>query len=64
MANTTSGTYTFDKTFAIDDTIAEAYERISTRSSVSHLLPLSYVNAPVTTKKSQLVKSAYMPVSQ
>ena len=28
MANTTSGSYTFDKTFAIDDTIAEAYERI------------------------------------
>ena len=28
MANTTSGTYTFDKTFAIDEIIEEAYERI------------------------------------
>ena len=28
MANTTSGTVTFDKTFAVDDLIAEAYERI------------------------------------
>src|SRR6056300_485690 len=28
MANTTSGTYTFDKTFSIDEIIEEAYERI------------------------------------
>jgi hypothetical protein len=28
MANTTSGTTTFDKTFAVDDLITEAYERI------------------------------------
>ena len=28
MANTTSGTTTFDKTFAIDEIIEEAYERI------------------------------------
>jgi hypothetical protein len=28
MANTTSGTYTFDKTFAIDEIIEDAYERI------------------------------------
>ena len=28
MANTTSGTVTFDKTFAVDDIIQEAYERI------------------------------------
>jgi hypothetical protein len=28
MANTTSGTYTFDKSFAIDEIIEEAYERI------------------------------------
>ena len=32
MANTTSGTVTFDKTFAVDDTIAEAYERIGLQS--------------------------------
>ena len=28
MANTTSGTYIFDKNYAIDDVIMEAYERI------------------------------------
>ena len=28
MANTTSGTVTFDKTFAVDEIIAGAYERI------------------------------------
>ena len=28
MANTTSGTTTFDKTYAIDDIIMDAYERI------------------------------------
>jgi len=28
MANTTSATVTFDKTFAVDDLITEAYERI------------------------------------
>ena len=32
MANTTSGTVTFDKTFAVDDTISEAYERIGLQS--------------------------------
>jgi len=38
MANATSGTYTFDKTFAIDDTIAEAYERIGLVGSSGHQL--------------------------
>jgi len=28
MANTTSGTYVFDKNFAIDEIVEEAYERI------------------------------------
>jgi hypothetical protein len=28
MANTTSGTYVFDKNFSIDEVIEEAYERI------------------------------------
>ena len=28
MANTTSGTTTFDKTFAIDDIIEEAFDRL------------------------------------
>ena len=31
MANTTSGSYTFDKTFAVDDIIAEAYERVGSQ---------------------------------
>ena len=31
MANTTSGTVTFDKGFAVDDIIAEAYERIGSQ---------------------------------
>jgi len=38
MANTTSGSYTFDKTFAIDDIIAEAYERIGLVGSAGHQL--------------------------
>jgi hypothetical protein len=33
MANTTSGTVTFDKTFAVDDIIAEAYEYTFYRAS-------------------------------
>ena len=32
MANTTSATVTFDKTFAVDEIIAEAYERIGLQS--------------------------------
>jgi len=32
MANTTSGTVTFDKTFAVDEIIEEAYERIGLQS--------------------------------
>jgi hypothetical protein len=38
MANTTSGSYTFDKTFAIDDIIAEAYERIGLVGTILTLL--------------------------
>ena len=38
MANTTSGAYTFDKTFAVDDIIAEAYERIGLVGSAGHQL--------------------------
>ena len=38
MANVTSGSYTFDKTFAIDDIIAEAYERIGLVGSAGHQL--------------------------
>ena len=38
MANTTSGSYTFDKNFAIDETIAEAYERIGLVGSAGHQL--------------------------
>jgi hypothetical protein len=36
MANTTSGSYTFEKNFAIDDIIAEAYERIGLVGSAGH----------------------------
>ena len=32
MANTTSGTVSFDKTFAVDEIIEEAYERIGLQS--------------------------------
>ena len=32
MANTTSGTVTFDKTFAIDEIIEEAFERIGLKN--------------------------------
>jgi hypothetical protein len=32
MANTTSGTYVFDKNFSIDDVIEEAYERLGIQS--------------------------------
>ena len=38
MANTTSGTVTFDKTFAVDDLIAEAYERIGSQVSSGYQL--------------------------
>jgi len=38
MANTTSGSYTFDQNFAIDDIIAEAYERIGLVGSAGHQL--------------------------
>ena len=36
MANTTSGSYTFEKNFAIDDIIAESYERIGLVGSAGH----------------------------
>ena len=36
MANTTSGSYTFEKNFAIDDIIAEAYERIGLVGTAGH----------------------------
>ena len=38
MANTTSGTVTFDKGFAVDDIIAEAYERIGSQVSSGYQL--------------------------
>ena len=38
MANTTSGSYTFDKTFSIDEIIAEAYERIGLVGTAGHQL--------------------------
>jgi len=38
MANATSGTYTFDKNFAIDDLIEEAYERIGIQGTSGYQL--------------------------
>ena len=38
MANTTSGAYTFDKTFAIDDIIEDAYERIGLQGTSGYQL--------------------------
>ena len=38
MANTTSGTVTFDKSFAVDDVIAEAYERIGSQVTSGYQL--------------------------
>ena len=38
MANTTSGTVTFDKTFAVDEIIEEAYERIGLQSGSGYQL--------------------------
>ena len=38
MANTTSGTFTFGKTFAIDDIVEEAFERIGIRGVAGYQL--------------------------
>jgi len=38
MANTTSGTVTFDKNFAVDEIIAEAYERIGSQVTSGYQL--------------------------
>ena len=38
MANTTSGTATFDKTFAIDEIIEDAFERIGLNSVAGYQL--------------------------
>ena len=38
MGNTTSGTVTFDRTFAVDDIIAEAYERIGLQGTAGYQL--------------------------
>ena len=38
MANTTSGTVTFDKTFSVDEIIQEAYERIGLQGTSGYQL--------------------------
>ena len=38
MANTTSGTATFDKTFSIDEIVEEAFERIGLQSVAGYQL--------------------------
>ena len=40
MANTTSGTTTFDKNFSIDEIIEEAYERIGMQGVSGYQLRL------------------------
>ena len=40
MANTTSGTATFDKTFAIDEIIEEAFERIGHQNVAGYQLKM------------------------
>ena len=41
MANTTSGTATFDKTFAIDEIIEESFERIGLQNVSGNQLSIS-----------------------
>ena len=48
MANTTSGTVTFDKTFAVDEIIEEAYERIGLQSVSGYQLKTANVLSNVT----------------
>ena len=38
MANTTSGTATFDKTFAIDEIVEESFERIGLQNVAGYQL--------------------------
>ncbi len=40
MANTTSGTTTFDKTFAIDEIVEEAHERIGLQNVSGYQLKI------------------------
>ena len=40
MANTTSGTTTFDKTFAIDEIIEESFERIGLQNVAGYQLKM------------------------
>ena len=41
MANTTSGTTTFDKTFSIDEIIEEAFERLGIQNVSGYQLKTS-----------------------
>jgi hypothetical protein len=41
MANTTSGTYVFDKNFSIDEVIEEAYERIGVQPVAGNQLRMA-----------------------
>ena len=41
MANTTSGTYTFDKNFSIDEIIEEAYERIGMQPTAGNQMRIA-----------------------
>ena len=57
MANTTSGTVTFDKTFAVDEIIEDAYERIGLQSVSGYQLKLEQVFIThLEIKKKELVE--------
>ena len=50
MANTTSGTTTFDKTFSIDEIIEEAFERLGIQDVTGyHLKSVSYTHLTLPT---------------
>ena len=57
MANTTSGTATFDKTFAIDEIIEEAFERIGQQNVAGYQLK----NARRTLRWLFLIKKVLKP---
>ena len=49
MANTTSGTATFDKTFAIDEIVEEAFERLGIQNVSGYQLKTSRRSLNTTT---------------
>ena len=52
MANTTSGTVTFDKTFAVEEILEEAYERIGVQVSSGYHLKTARISLHIIFKQS------------